>query len=235
MTDFEKQRIRIVDRMQGKFRNTRTKGKDGRLYKDCPVCGKCDHFWVFTNENKFFSLANCCKGGDIIDFLEVVEGFSRSDAMKLVGGNTSNDVKRCLVVKKPILTDKQVLNHYYDKFVKEYKKAKSLYEVNNIHENRLILDFYDMLTNFFVEKDWYDSKDNKFLWDCCRYEKELYNKYVTIPNTIVNKIEKGIEEAIKNIKNDQYVLYNMEKFNIEVESRLIKINNNNKKQIRKGK
>lgn len=235
MTDFEKQNIKIIDRVQGKYRNTRTKGKEGRLYKDCPVCGKHDHFWVFSEENKFFSLANCCKGGDIVDFLELVEGFSRSDAMKLVEGNAINTSKRCLVIKKPILTDKQILNHYYDKYVKEYKKAKSLYSANNSHENRLKLDFYDMLTNYFVEKDWYDVKDNKFLFDCCKYEKELYNKYVTIPKIIVSKIEKGIENAIKELEKDQDILDNLEKFNIEFKSELININNNNKKQIKRGK
>ena len=53
----------------------------------CPICGHYDHFTIYANTNSFYSHSGCPggkEGGDIINYLQEVEGLDQAQALEKV-------------------------------------------------------------------------------------------------------------------------------------------------------
>lgn len=78
----------------------------------CPVCGGNDHFTIYDNTNTYHSFNGCCRGGSIIDFLEEVEGYEPSEAIKELYNITGNQYTQ----------DTKTTKENTNTFIREQKK-----------------------------------------------------------------------------------------------------------------
>jgi phage/plasmid primase-like uncharacterized protein len=56
----------------------------------CPVCGGRDRFWINTSKNSW-GCRQCSKGGDVISFVQHVEGIDFVDAVDMLTGEQLRD------------------------------------------------------------------------------------------------------------------------------------------------
>ena len=96
--EIKKQEFNLLDRVK----NYKCNGNGIFNVNPCPICGRKDHFKIYApntrnNNNNYwsyYSFNECCKGGSIIDWLQEVEGYSKSDAIAYVLGENINSIKK---------------------------------------------------------------------------------------------------------------------------------------------
>ena len=83
MDDLEqvKQKISIVEYVK-QHTSSQIKNLGNGQYRvnPCPICNHKDHFTLYADTNSYSSFNNCCEGGDILNYMQEVEGLSFQDA-----------------------------------------------------------------------------------------------------------------------------------------------------------
>lgn len=57
----------------------------GYIYENCPFCEHKNHFQIDIGKNLYNSFSGCCKGGDVIKFVQEVDGIGFKDAIESLG------------------------------------------------------------------------------------------------------------------------------------------------------
>lgn len=148
---------------------------DKVLLNPCPVCGHKDHFFVYPQNNSYYSFSGCCKGGTIIDWLIEHDGISLADAMKQVNGHEPpKNRQRDDELKKLASLLNQKVEGFFNACVDKYKLMK--YAENEFRTNgidytdpyyrwiRQGLRFYDRATTEFINGDF--EKRVQLMRDC---------------------------------------------------------------------
>ncbi len=139
------------------------------LLNPCPICGHKDHFFVYPENNSYYSFSGCCKGGSIVDALIEFEGIPLAEAMRRVHGEGSqsgyaDDI--CRRQKEKQKTEKlaglltQKVESFFNAITQKYKLFK-LAELECYRNGIDRMDpfyrwirhgvaFYDRLTDEFI-------------------------------------------------------------------------------------
>lgn len=75
-----KNKISIIDYIQDNGGKIKNLGGGTFSVEPCPVCGHKDHFRVNSNSNYYNSFNGCCKGGDILNYMQEVEHLTFKEA-----------------------------------------------------------------------------------------------------------------------------------------------------------
>jgi phage/plasmid primase-like uncharacterized protein len=73
-------------------RGFQLKRKGYQLEGPCPVCGGDDRFFINTKKN-LWHCRQCAKGGDVISFVQHVEGINFMDAVEMLSGERLRDAQ----------------------------------------------------------------------------------------------------------------------------------------------
>ncbi|WP_175495677.1 toprim domain-containing protein, partial [Bacillus sp. UNCCL81] len=60
------------------------KSKGEYRLNPCPICGGHDHFTIYAKDNSFSSFSDCCKGGDVIAFIQQVKQVDFKEAIRIL-------------------------------------------------------------------------------------------------------------------------------------------------------
>ena len=129
----------------------------GKLYryKYCPKCsiGKYFPFVVYPNTNSYYSWNQCCNGGDIVNYMQEIEGLSRSEAVKKLLEMSGPVIY--VQKEKPLEYD---LNKFYDSLTKKYKFWENRLEKTIDKKEKLIcnlnLTFYENIIDKIIYKEY---------------------------------------------------------------------------------
>ena len=75
-----KNKIKLLDYIKSKGLKVKNIGNNSFRVNPCPVCGHKNHFTINDNKNYYQSFSNCCKGGDILNYMQEIEGLSFKEA-----------------------------------------------------------------------------------------------------------------------------------------------------------
>lgn len=75
-----KNKIKLLDYIKSKGLKVKNIGNNSFRINPCPVCGHKNHFTINDNENYYQSFSGCCKGGDILNYMQEIEGLSFKEA-----------------------------------------------------------------------------------------------------------------------------------------------------------
>jgi hypothetical protein len=97
------------------------------LIDPCPFCGHFGHFYIYPKTQSYYSFANCCKGGTLVDWYIEYHHMSLSEAMKRVCGDadlTAIQEQQNIKQLAKILTRK--VEDFFNVIIQKYKIFKSL-------------------------------------------------------------------------------------------------------------
>lgn len=82
MEDLEqvKKKINLADYIKSQGLKIKNIGGGTLRVNPCPKCGRKEHFTINVKENYYYSFAECCKGGDILNYMQEIEGLSFKEA-----------------------------------------------------------------------------------------------------------------------------------------------------------
>lgn len=116
MKDLEtvKNKITLVDYISTTGVKLKNLGRGTFTINPCPVCGHKDHFRINSNENYYNSFSGCCKGGDILNYMQEVEHLSFKEAKEKLYKIT-NTPTESYNSKKPLSNIKRTYETRNDK------------------------------------------------------------------------------------------------------------------------
>lgn len=111
----------------------------GSRYKSlCPLHSeKSESFTVYPDSQSFFCFGSCNEGGDVIDLIKKLKGFSFKEALAYLGIDSDNGYKPAkrdskILVKRRLVKDfRRWGNNYYDELSTVYRgfnKLKSTFK-----------------------------------------------------------------------------------------------------------
>ena len=82
MEDLEqvKNKIKLIDYIKLQGNKVEIHGNNSFKINPCPKCGHKNHFIINVDRNYYHSFAECCKGGDILNYMQEIEGLSFKEA-----------------------------------------------------------------------------------------------------------------------------------------------------------
>ena len=75
-----KNKVSIIDYVQRNGIQVKSCGGGKYRANPCPKCGHNDHFTLYKETNTYSSFNNCCEGGDILNYMQEVEGLTFQEA-----------------------------------------------------------------------------------------------------------------------------------------------------------
>lgn len=159
-----KNKISIVDYVQRYTSNVQLKSLGNNNYRvnPCPICGHKDHFTLYGETNTYTSFNNCCEGGDIIKYMEEVEGIPFFEAKAKLYSITNTPLEEYKPTarkqqekpqeKKPSKEELQQVSEFIEQGIKqmqEQDKQELANYLNSRNIDKAAIDKY----NLFMAKD----------------------------------------------------------------------------------
>lgn len=167
-----KNKISLIDYIQGNGGKIKNLGGGTFSVEPCPVCGHKDHFRVNSNSNYYNSFNGCCKGGDILNYMQEVEHLTFKEAKEKLYKitNTSIQEYKPNIVKENTQTKEQweeaerqeYIKKQNAKFIKEALEKQTGENKQKVYEymqtrgiSKEIADKYHLFISnkVYVDKD----------------------------------------------------------------------------------
>lgn len=176
---------------------------EGKFYNPCPLCGRKNHFYIYSGQNRFAAFG-CGKHGSIVDLISCYENITVKEAIIQVLERT-NSSKESFSTNKRKYKDfsyEEAMNIFsltYGQLCEIYKTSKELKEFFSIHSFEYkTLDFLESYADRMTRKlNLLDLKDKNSL-DKMFKEAKIF-EYVQL---IFNY---ELKEFIKYLKENDFI------------------------------
>ena len=157
----------------------------------CPVCNHKGHFRVNNKENYYNSFNGCCNGGSIIDFMQEIEGLTKTQAIEKLYKITNTPIQEY----KP---------NFKRENAKKTQDKKEIEQIQNfVFENYKKMQDRDELIKYLNSRNISQNAIEKYKLFIKQDDKGI--KRVYIPIFEQNKPIAYIGRAINNEVNLRYM------------------------------